>query len=219
MPLNNILYLDVQSQIGFWQIKESVEQLKQQCVIKPDLLTLLPNMVEQRQKELLAVRCLLLTMTQNPNLYIQYDDCRNPFLSDEYQTIAITHAQNRVGLFLSKQNKQALGLDLEYVSERISRLQQKFMNEQELAFVQNDLVKATLIWSAKETLYKLYGKKGLDFRNNMQIDHFVLSKKGHFMGTIKNEILHQSFKIRYLVEKERVLTYCQDALNWREEYD
>ncbi len=84
--------------------------------------------------------------------------------------LSITHCSNYAAVMFSKYRNVAL--DLEKVDDRITRVAHKFINGAEAEMIEeskNLIHQQTLIWSAKETLYKFYGVKELDFKLHMTI--------------------------------------------------
>jgi len=87
------------------------------------------------------------------------------------------------------------------------------MNENELAFAgnTNQIAEMTLIWSAKETLYKLYNKKELDFKKHLLIEPFSLVQtEKFFFGTINKDNLTKKQKIHFKFYNQIVLTYTSE---------
>lgn len=82
---------------------------------------------------------------------------------------------------IDKSGKPA-GIDIEYSRENISTLAQKFANEKDTTSA-NGRKDLQLIWGCKEVLYKVYGKKGLDFKR----DIFVSCESGLRGVILKNE--------------------------------
>jgi 4'-phosphopantetheinyl transferase len=77
----------------------------------------------------------------------------------------------------------AVGIDVEVVRDKALRIARKFLNAAELAatdglelldYAPSPTPAATevfsLLWSAKETLYKLAGQRGIIFRENLLLD-------------------------------------------------
>ena len=44
-----------------------------------------------------------------------------------------------------------------------------------------------MLWGAKESLYKLYGKGNLDFRKHLLVREFKLKSEGDFVGVIDKD--------------------------------
>lgn len=211
MPLTRIYHPLPSLQIAFWTVTEKPVDLLaasgETAVDYEKIKDFHPN----RQAEILAVRCLLRRLLGTDYQGIEYDDRGKPNLVNSTLFMSISHSKNQVAVALN--SKEEIGIDLEYFSDRIIRLQQKFMSAAELAFCvaleeKEALTKKTLIWSAKESLYKWYGKKELDFRKHLLISDFSLSKQGKFKGQIKKESLHSDLNVGYLVFEDFVLTYA-----------
>lgn len=97
-----------------------------------------------------------------------------------FYEVSITHSFEYAAVMISKSLK--VGIDIERIDARISRVKQKFCSDTELVMANNDIEKLTLIWSAKEALYKLYSKKQVIFKENLHID---ISDKGDCSGAIR----------------------------------
>lgn len=68
--------------------------------------------------------------------------------------------------------EKPIGVDVESVRPQIDKIKSKFCRPEEMVFA-NTSVKTLLIWSAKEAMYKAYGKKEIDFREQMMVHPFV----------------------------------------------
>lgn len=108
--------------------------------------------------------------------------------------ISITHSNQYAAVLVSRSHD--VSIDLEKIDLRVERVARKFVNtaeEEMLLGSLNSTLDLTRIWSAKETLYKLYGKKELDFRMHMTV--FINNLKTlrgciHKSGPVFYEIRH-----------------------------
>jgi 4'-phosphopantetheinyl transferase EntD len=102
-----------------------------------------------------------------------------------------------------------LGIDLERIDPRIGRVKKKFMNEQEWNFAGEDsqIAEQTLIWSTKETLYKLYGQKELDFKENLLISPFTIEENGVLNTQITKGKIALNIEVQYQKINNYWLTY------------
>ena len=123
------------------------------------------NLLKKRNEEILreyflAVRKLL--NIENPDININYDKNGKPYLNNN-KGISISHSNEFVGIGLS--NEIDFGIDIQIKTDKIFNIQNKFLSKNELLQVEsiNDLESLTKIWSAKESIYKLLGKKLLIF--------------------------------------------------------
>jgi phosphopantetheinyl transferase len=133
----------------------------------------------KRKREFVATRIL-----RHENIgfeHIHYDSNGAPYIKDE-GFISISHSANTVGLAINKDH--SVGLDLEFPRKNILKIKSKFLSELEMELfdcMNEDVV--TQLWSAKEALYKLAGRKEILF-----IDELLISKTadGLLKGTIIN---------------------------------
>lgn len=113
--------------------------------------------------------------------HIHYDPHGAPYIEDEGY-ISISHCKNTVGLALNKEYK--VGLDLESPRSQILKLKSKFLSETEyVEFNTDDPLEVTKIWSAKEALYKLAGRKKIHFKSELLL---FKNKLGEWSGKIVN---------------------------------
>jgi 4'-phosphopantetheinyl transferase len=195
--------------LAVWHITESMEELR---------LNLGENLIEKdKEKKLvqanarhyLASRILLthLFPTQNIELLKNQNNKPSLFLNQQEWSISITHSFDYAAILL--QEKGHLGIDIERIDPRITRVKQKFMNEAEKEFAgaENQIAEQVLIWSAKETLYKVYGNKELDFKNNLFIEPFVLAKQGSMQTRISKGDFIQNCEVNFFQVDNYYLTY------------
>ncbi|MBI3238799.1 MAG: 4-phosphopantetheinyl transferase family protein [Flavobacteriia bacterium] len=95
-----------------------------------------------------------------------------------------------------------MGLDVESIREKAKLLHSKFIHPSERAYFDTENTSdMSLLWSFKETLFKLADRKGVHFSNDL-----IIRKEGErFFGTIHQydvlheyELIYQSFK-QYLI--------------------
>ncbi len=83
--------------------------------------------------------------------------------------ISISHCKNWVGIAVNE--NYSIGLDLEPPRENIFALSYKFLSDNELLkFDIRSKLEVTKIWSAKEALYKLAGRKKIIFKTELLLD-------------------------------------------------
>lgn len=82
-----------------------------------------------------------------------------------------TESKNCWVLWGANVNK-AIGVDIESVRPQIEKIKSKFCRPEELEFCKTP-IEMLLIWSAKEAMYKAYGRKAIDFREQMLVHRFT----------------------------------------------
>lgn len=100
-----------------------------------------------------------------------------------------------------------VGIDMDFIREKILRIGSRFLDSSELDFLEKDPVHYTMAWSAKESIFKCQGKKGISFRENVLLEPFSMSDqiiKGKIHGT---DFADHHYKVKALVEENTVLTY------------
>ncbi len=191
MPLYKTITVDESTNVLIWKIEESYEtlcegiQLTQHCQDRVDHMK-----SEMHRKGFMSVRHLLAVLGYS-DYDLSYDTFGKPHLKDGRQ-ISISHSYEFAGIIVSD---KLVGIDIEKQREKINRIAHKFVNvgEKEYLETQNlDEVRSlTVIWGAKESLYKLYGTAGLSFEQHIYISSFTLDYPFVF-GAInyENKISH-----------------------------
>lgn len=146
-----------------WQVTETME----------DLLAMLPDegheLYEEaqqrfsspkRRQEFIAVRVLLYQML--PGAVIGYYDNGKPYLAHSCWRISISHTAGYVAVMLSDSGE--VGVDIEQYGERVCRVASRFINDDERI---SGVWKQLLLWSAKETVYKMMNCREVDFREHL----------------------------------------------------
>lgn len=145
----------------------------------------------QRKLQGIAVRILIKNLLpQEDNVDIDYDEKSKPFFVSLKAKISVTHSEDMVAVLISDQGE--VGVDIEKCNTKVKRIFHKFMNEMEYeTYISlKDPGKTDylhIIWGAKESLYKLYGKGNLDFRKHLLVREFKLKSEGDFVGVIDKD--------------------------------
>lgn len=195
-------------ELGIWEIKESYEELMAIVHLFPGEKERIKHFrSEARKIEFLSVRALLKSLinTCGP---IQYNENNKPYLEHCPYNISISHSQNITSIMISKSKK--LGIDLEFMSHKIYKVQHKFINDQE--FITSDPAKKSyhlyIHWCAKEALYKICDKQEINFRQNLTIEPFEPQEYGIINGWVHNIYWHDKFELNYFTINNYVVVYC-----------
>lgn len=99
--------------------------------------------------------------------HIHYNEVGAPYIEDE-GFISISHAKGVVGIAFSKEF--TVGLDLEKIDTRMVKLSPKFLSTLESETLDTTSpLEMTKVWSGKEALYKIAGRKGIIFSTELQL--------------------------------------------------
>lgn len=188
-------------EIGLWKIEEEISFFESKFSFHPEIKN------ENKKLQWFATRHLVNEM-RGEFSEIEKDATGRPFLKNSTQHISISHTSAFAAAVLSK--KFPVGIDLEIVNSKVERIAHKFLRQDEINSIHPDekIEKLILYWSAKETLYKLYGKGGIEFTSQLLIEPFDL-KKG---GELKAEIIAtdwqiKNLKVNYEFFEDHVMTF------------
>ena len=121
-----------------------------------------------RRMEYICERALLKDMMNGRIVKIFHNEDGKPMLNNGLN-ISISHTRGYIAIILSETKN--VGIDIEYVSDRVEKIASRFMREDESA---DDIMSLLIHWCAKETLYKLFSSEHLDFMNiKVNIDETV----------------------------------------------
>lgn len=98
--------------------------------------------------------------------------------------VSLTHTPGFAGAIFHRE--QPVGIDMDLVREKILKIGFRFLDPEELDFLEKDPIHYTMAWSAKESIFKCQGKRGVSFRENILLEPFEINAtkiKGKIRGT------------------------------------
>lgn len=174
MPLYKQLKADRNTEIFVWKITETEEELQHQAPMQDKHQARYQGMLSvQHRKGFLSVRQLLKKAGYS-DFDLNYDEHGKPHLSDG-KSISITHSFEFSAIIVSTKN---VGIDIEKQREKIIRIADKFIgSEYDYLSTDGDYIqKLSVIWGAKESMYKMCNSRSLSFKNNMHVAPFTLNQ-------------------------------------------
>lgn len=187
-----------------WEIKETLDYLLEICKLSEAELIELKNIEAEHLRIQFLIKHLLFQLIckqahiLNPEL--DKDAHGKPFVKNHKVYISISHTPTFIALAMHK--SQAIGIDLERPREQLLRIMPRISRPEELHYINGNLETATIQWSIKEALYKLYGKRKVDFKTNLLISKIG----GNYLGAIhmpdqqsEHKILIEKIKDTYLI--------------------
>lgn len=151
-----------------------------------------------RQREWLTVRILLRFLTgKKSSVGIFYDIYGKPNIQDG-RSVSVSHTRDYVAVIVTE--AQNAGIDLETIRENISLIAHKFTGTEESRFLEkiNSPDALHVLWGIKEVMYKIYGKKELDFRKHIFSGPFKNYAIGEAEGRIRKENTDIRATVQYL---------------------
>ncbi len=142
---------------------------------------------------------------------IGYDEKGKPFLTNESKHISISHSHDKLAIIVNE--KEATGIDIELIRDKVLKIKHKFLSQSELADSNDNIEKLLIYWAAKETLYKIYGLKEVDFIEHLFVKPFTKHNLGTIIGEIKLPNFTESFDLNYQILEDYVLVYALNKIN------
>jgi len=175
MPLYKTIILNPSTQIFVWKITESFQELLDSVVLNDSNIIRLNGMKsEMHQRAFLSVRKLFQEAGYT-DFDLYYDEFGKPHLHDG-KHISITHSHQFSAIILSD---EVVGIDIELQREKIIRIADKFADS-EFLFLEKEnneeyIRKLTVIWGAKEAIFKIRNEKGISFKDHIKVNTFEMN--------------------------------------------
>jgi phosphopantetheinyl transferase len=200
MPLVYQQNINATTKLGVWHIAEAEDFFLQKVPLHRDITH------AHKRLQHLAGRYLLQDLYPKfPLALIKIADTRKPFLENEAYHFSISHCGDYAAVIVSKTHR--VGVDVELVTPKIEHIIPKFLTEHEQLFLPFDEKTkiATLLWSAKETVYKWKSTGGVDFKKHIKINAIEdKTNEGLIACTFDNTI---DLKLHYLFFSSHFLTW------------
>lgn len=202
-------YLPKDVEIFIWKIEEPESFFLDGLRLSLKEKAQIARLKGKRKLEWLASRYLLHRMSGRAvrGACIK-DEFGKPHLENSDYHISFSHSADLVTVIASP---FVVGIDIQRFVGKISRIAHKFMSEKETKSLTtgSELAHLHVYWGAKEAIYKGYGRKELDFRQNIVIDAFPFDKEGgKFSGQLLKGALIQDFDLGYEFFDDFTLVYA-----------
>jgi len=197
MALYKTLTVNKVTKVLIWKIEESISKLQEGIFLSENSTTRLNSMKSQlHQRGFLSIRHLLKEVGYTDADLI-YDEFGKPHLKNG-KFISITHSFTFTAIIVS--DKFHVGIDIEKQREKILKIAHKFTPFEEYKTIANVdalISKLTIVWGAKESLYKIYGKKKLLFLHHIYIEDFRFADE-KTTGEIRYNGENSAYNISFL---------------------
>ena len=188
------LYKDDSFRWGLWEIKNfSVGKLSHAAL---------------RKKQSIEANNAMQFLLEDESLEIVKDTFGRPYLKNMEGAISISHSDAWVAVIHKFMGQT--GIDVQKFKMKILHLTDKFTsrNEQEIPQNFSPLQWFTLLWTAKESMYKWHGKRGLNLKHDIKILHHE-KKERKLIGSIKTENEYHELLLSYVFLEEGVLSFVK----------
>ena len=212
MPIFFQQQINPTTRLGIWKIEETEDFFLSNVPLQREVTH------PHKRLQHLAGRFLLQFLFPGfPYELIRIADTRKPYLPDEEYHFSISHCGDYAAAIVSTGHR--VGIDIEIPSPRIHLIAKKFLSEKEKEYLSREdklflehwglKDKAeteflTFLWSAKESIFKWYGRGQVDFSDHMSLSGdvrirdddslempFLFSKHGAEHLTIHGRLIDQ----------------------------
>ena len=184
-------FSDDNATILLWKYDEQ-EDLNPELLLEKENLEKVKDYHPTKLKETLLIRKVLKSIL--PNHQILYEG-RQPYLWPKDYEISVTHSFPFAALAVSK-NK--VGIDIEPFNKKIERIRHKFLLEEESGFIEEGKETAylTVIWSLKESLYKIHHSNYWSLKKHYEVKPFKLDFPFNIRCRVHDENVSDLYKAR-----------------------
>lgn len=187
-------------QWALWKIEEDEKFFFDRLILHESEATELSQIKGRRRLEWLASRYLVHHMVSDEpdwdRIPMLKDEFGKPHLDDHELYVSFSHSYDFVAVILGK---MTVGIDIQKFVSKITALERKFMRgEESESLVENTrLEHLHIYWGAKEALYKCYGRRLLDFKQNILIEPFDYQEIGTTTGIVSKNGFHQKYEVSF----------------------
>lgn len=179
MPLYKTITVNTSTKVYIWKIEEDLKTLISSLKIPEGQSTILTDHCQSRldgmksemhQRGFISIRHLLAAAGYT-DFDLYYSAQGKPHLRDG-RHISITHSYTFTAIIISD---SPVGIDIEMQRDKILRIAHKFTPIEEyytLTSAEARVRKLTIVWGAKESLYKLSTQEGLSFLKHIDVADF-----------------------------------------------
>lgn len=200
MPVIKYEQINPKSSWTVWKIDETFGDFMGQVTLdeydRQDL-SIISHM--NKKLEWLSSRLAIKYLLQRQQLKfngITKDQFNKPFLKNHSSHISISHSFPYSTAIVHAE--KPVGIDIEQPRDKILKVAEKFLNKKERDFAGDDLELLSILWSAKEVLYKIHGRKKLTFKQHLFIQPFEKTTDGTIQCSIVlDEGTVQSYHLKF----------------------
>ena len=175
MPLYKTITVNSHTKVLIWKILESYETLSEGIVLTAHCKDRVERMKSDiHQRGFMSIRHLL-AIVGYTDFDLYYDENGKPHLKDG-KKISITHSYIFSAIIIGDKE---VGIDIEMQRHKILKIAHKFTPIEEYRTLANEdalMRKLTMVWGAKESLYKSFAELGVSFLKNIYVEDFDMDE-------------------------------------------
>jgi len=209
MPLIYTSGLITVGKLGVWKVEENDSFFQDQLQITDVEQNELDFLGIRKRKEWFSSRYLLHLLSEREIRGACLKDAfGKPYLENSNHHISISHSADFTAVIAST---SVVGIDIQRIVAKIERIAPKFISDVEARCVINPHQIACMhtIWGAKESMYKAYGKKELDFRKHIFVQPFEYDANSFvFEGIVKKDDFLEKYTLFCHTINDLILVYA-----------
>ena len=190
MPLVSSTYHSTYGHSHIWQIIESEDFFKEKLKDNSSIFDRIQSWHKTRRIEWMAGRYLLKKWAGiwPDDILVEASGKPNHHAKDKF--FSISHSQDYVGLLI---HSGPCGLDIQASTPKIARIASKFYTDEDHEMLNPYWSEDTALhiaWTLKESMYKTFGKLGVDFRKHIHfrdIDMVNMTCRGYIQTDLYKE--------------------------------
>jgi 4'-phosphopantetheinyl transferase len=136
----------------------------------------------KREIEKKGAAYLLSELLKKDDLSLNYDAYGKPFLDGVNYEISLSHSHQ--WLLAAVHESEAVGVDIELEKDKIKTIAPRFLSDMECMESGMDTNALTVYWAVKEAVYKAYGKKQVNFKEQIAVEPFELQEQGEVSASL-----------------------------------
>ncbi|MDE3184416.1 MAG: 4'-phosphopantetheinyl transferase superfamily protein [Bacteroidota bacterium] len=176
MPLFYQHNINDNTKLAVWHITESEYFFLEKVPLQTEV-----SHPHKRLQHLAARYLLEILQPGFPFHLIEIADSKKPLLSNEEFHFSVSHCGDYAAAIVSENN--LVGIDVELVTQKIKLVKERFLRGDEINLLPDPTPELlTLFWSAKEAIYKWYGKGKASFKNNMSLNKLSFENEQGFIN-------------------------------------
>ncbi len=197
---------DLQTELAIWKIEESPEFFLSRVQLTARERALIEGMASSRQLQWLASRwlCRVIGLRQGS---LCKDRFGKPFVIDSDGYVSISHSGHYAAVIKSD---RPVGIDIQLYNEKVLNIARRFLSTEEWQEVcdrDDAITYLHVYWGAKESMYKAYGRRSLDFRRHLQVGAFDLQDALTECRLSKDDI-NKRYSIFWELQPDYTLTFA-----------
>ena len=209
MPLFYQQDINHDTRLAVWKIEEEESFFLEKASLKREITH------PHKRLQHLAGRYLLVYLFPDfPAELIEIADTRKPFLPDEQYHFSISHCGNFAAAIVSRTER--VGIDVELLTHRVEKIKHKFLHPDELQMVDQatgDRIQLlTLLWSAKEAMFKWWGSGDVDFSEVLRILEMPVNREGKFSSKFNKANHNTLLTIHYKIFEDLNVAWTHTLL-------